>query len=402
MGISEGLEVGGERVGSGGDLSDAEFNALVVEGARKGREAPAEPAPRHDPAADTPEVIVASILDPEVNPNIRDGLTVKDSTPEAEPERKAPPTVDWDSPESKAILARGEAALAKKEALEERGAFGVFQDRVAADPSDENVVGALAELKGTAPDVYERTVIQLAAEMAGVSDLDELDEDEWAMQEYLAAMERIDNDVERVEVRAKLDQATRRVEELTQQQSEENFAATKAAVNEFVREHGLKPSDVSKTERYASEVLGWNLTRAFAQDPVKGRELLETAWATMEEHRRVHVTEVANRQLLDAPSTEIGAGLTQMTPWGEMPLQPRSLPPAEVDPRRILARAEAKRTTAAEIRRAVVSTDSSSIKDGLTDAGGRRISLDRATGANRRHEQAERERRARTEGYGRR
>jgi hypothetical protein len=157
----------------------------------------------------------------------------------------------------------------------------------------------------------------------------------------------------------------------------------------------------------AKEKYNLDLSLVLAQHGAEAyRESLSRFEAEFLEDERAMRTRMFHERLVNEPSTDISAGITQLTAFGHMPVQDRYLPSSYSSEDEYAARVyetanalhgrRPGRESAAEIVQAM--TEGTSFEAGLTDKNGRRVSVDDATGSRERWEREKREARANTMG----
>lgn len=198
-----------------------------------------------------------------------------------------------------------------------------------------------------------------------------------------------------------------RLEALAEEQApelvEQRVQETAEAVKSWQLEAGLT-GDVARqklTEIEAAilEDTGKSLADHFAADPAAAADLLRAEHAGIEATEDEFSAHEIRQGILDAPSTSISDGLTQMTPFGEMRLQPR--PELSPDQQRISARTiqtARPRETVEQIKSGLLETDTSSVVDGYTDGSGAKTSAYVLSGLEAREKLEREQQRARDRG----
>jgi hypothetical protein len=245
--------------------------------------------------------------------------------------------------------------------LQAETAYADFQDSIDAAEDEADLVEALTTLRPHIDDETYRLAVEEAADvLVGTDDPDELRAAARDLDTAVALRVALEGQAVEEGLRAKL--AETRVEQ------------TRDEIRDWQLERGLTPEQARQRleviNRACIEDYGHDLECFAANDPELFGKLLRAQGAAIDSVTK-EVSDLEIRQgVLDAPSTSISEGLTQITPFGEMYLQPR--PELELRQERVDARAVATarpRESAESIKASLLAGDENSIADGFTRDG---------------------------------
>jgi hypothetical protein len=247
--------------------------------------------------------------------------------------------------------------------------------------SEDEVLSALHGLRGKAPEAYEAEVFELVKKYVG--DPGEMDEEE--LEEFSSALDTLDNAVQRFGVTADYNRDLARFDELQHKYSVQRSELQREKVIDYFKRAGVTRQQalprLEAAARLAAEA-GIDLNSIEPDDP-RFADVLSVFDASNVEARRADATRAFQQRVLGADTADVSSGLEYLTPFGMLPAQSQQLPPAELDPKLINARADKRVRRAVDVRRAVAAPDERDWRRGLT-SDGKSISVDDASGGKER------------------
>ena len=381
--INEGLTVEGQPV------QDAPA-------ADPGLAVPEESALR-DPSKDSAYDIAKGVLSPATSPTVADGLTVA-NLPDEPIER-----VEL-SAEDKALVRQAGIDLAREQEELELGREAVVELAIRdfeqwfaeeRDGDSGSIVHRLAELRSEIPEEdYGAVQYEVASQLSG-------DTEAAAQADYL-----LEEMTSKVVAEQQILVTEEKMANLLPALAEQRVKQYESIVKGWASDAGLRSDrEVQQrfraAEMFAKSELGIDLEKLVLQptfDEKLFNATLRAADATLAEEAASNATRAFQKSVLEQPSTSISEGLEHRTPWGWESDAPTLPPEVAVDGERVVARSQRRRSTPASIKAAVASPSNTSIESGLTGPDGKSISVDRASGADRRHRQQQEDARARSRG----
>jgi len=372
--VSEGITIAGEPASSG--AADP-FAADVRAGSL-----PAKP----DPALSSAEEIRAAVQSSEGSTDLRDGIEI---APEREP---TPEPREPISPELQKILDQGKLDLEKDAREREAGAEAIellarqelyAAVEAASDPSE--IVAPLAKYRDVAG---EDNYLEQVDEIAGWwLDADPDSEDEEESEAWGRLADALTKDSETIAALRDAVEKTQLAESLIPAAAAQRAEETAKVIQDWQQELGLSGEEarariVQLEQLVREDYPGRELADFAAHDPEGFRALLRSEDASDKAVTKEFGDTAFKQELLEAPSTSVAEGFTQMTPWGPMSTNPK--PQLTPDQARIDARAVAtahrRPDSADSIRKGVAEPESTDWRESLTTADGKPTTFDKASG----------------------
>jgi hypothetical protein len=378
-----------------GASPEQNFDAMLEE---QERAAGVERAKRDDPAShDFNRVVQGLAAEVHGSRDIRAGLTFQGEA-DGEPDYSDPDVQERILRDSEKRLTDSGYYNRKqsreqevRDALAERD----FSHAVRDAETEDEVLSALHQLRGKAPEAYEAELCEMTKRYAG--DPGEMGEDE--LDEFSSALDTLDNAVRRFGAAADYNRDLARYNELQHKYTAQRAELQREKVLDYFKRAGVSQQEalprLEGAARLAAET-GIDLNSIEPDDP-RFAEVLSVFDASNVEARRAEATHAFQQSVLNAETKDIGSGLEYVGPFGAVPAQPRQLPQTELDPSRINARADRRVKRGVDIRRAIAAPDERDWKRGLT-ANGKPVSLDDASGATERAKQQQADELARSKG----
>jgi hypothetical protein len=137
--------------------------------------------------------------------------------------------------------------------------------------------------------------------------------------------------------------------------------AIQQQLNTWAKEQRLTTEEATRRWHDAREWLaqeeGLDIEAAMHDDLQRGLDLFLAVDASRQEVARAEREAAFKRELLGAPSSDVGAGLTQFTANGYQPLQPRPDIRPRLDPERVVERAVSRPARAEDIKKAMLAEE---------------------------------------------
>jgi hypothetical protein len=230
-------------------------------------------------------------------------------------------------------------------------------------------------------DTYDAAVEEAAEYVTGVDSTDVDDDlDAWG-----AAADSLDANARIVEALRRSIEAQELADELRPLAVAQRVEESRATIREWQIEQGLTGAQarerLAAIEQATREDTGRELADFAAEDPATFANLLRAEGAALDAVSREFTAHEIRQGILDAPTTSVSDGLTQMTPWGSMKLQevPELAPRQESIEAQAVAAAR-PRETAEQIKAGLLETPASSVAASLTDEDGNSTTAYRASG----------------------
>jgi hypothetical protein len=130
--------------------------------------------------------------------------------------------------------------------------------------------------------------------------------------------------------------------------------AIQETLNDWAQSNGLTSEEATArwnaSKAFVAAQEGVDVERVMAHDMQTGLDLFLAADAALMEHERAQRIAAIQRSVIEADSTDVGAGLTQMTAYGHQPVQPRADIRPKYDPERVAASAISRPATVADLK----------------------------------------------------
>lgn len=341
-----------------------------------------------DPSLDKAEDLKAAMLSNEGSTALRDGFTTRDDpTPAPNLEQFGEVTLDGhvvSGAELHAALTRAGTEIPQLESDAASGRDAQETLRVQQFLTDLDDAGSDEERSALFAEL-QREVSTEAFESA----LDFLQSDAgWGEDDEDVV--RFENEANFVNAMRDFVESEKAIEQLRPIVDAKHDAAVKAELNAIAKEQQLTSEQLDARLEPINENLqreaGVTLVElANRLDPATFGSFLRDAVGTVGNMDKAYGDRAFKEGIASADSTDVSAGLSRMTPWGEMKLQPQ-LPAfdleaaAEKAAEQARARTQAPRETVGDLKRAMAEPDTRSVADGF-EVNGKPQSQAEASGA---------------------